>query len=59
MSSTLMCGLFCFAFTFDKLGIHWLWTDAKPVAAILAIATSILGAFWFKSSRKLKLKSQK
>ena len=57
MSSTLMCGFLCFAFTFDNVGIHWLWTDNKPVAVILAIATIILGAFWFKSSKRLKHES--
>lgn len=54
-----MCGLFCLAFTFDNLGIHWLWTEKKPVAIILVIATIILGVYWFKSSKKLKLESQK
>ena len=58
MSFTLMCGFCCLAFTFDNLGVHWLWTDNKPVAIIIAIATIILGVFWFKSSRKLKIKSQ-
>jgi len=54
-----MCGFFCIAFTFDNKGIYWLWTDNKPVAIILVIATIILGAFWLKSSKKLKLESQK
>ncbi len=59
MSATLMCGFFCLAFTFDKAGLHWLWTDTKPVAVVLAIATIIFGVFWFNASRKSKLESQK
>ena len=59
MSSTLMCGLLCFAFTFNDTGIKWLWTDNKPVAFILGVATVILGIFWFKQAKKLKIESQK
>ena len=59
MSFTLMCGFFCIAFTFDNEGIYWLWTDNKPVAIILVIATTILAVFWLKSSKKFKLDSQK
>ena len=59
MSSTLMCGFLCIAFTFDNKGIYWLWEYNKPVAIILAIATIILGAFWLKSSRKIGIERQK
>lgn len=59
MSLTLMCGLFCFAFTFDNNVIHWLWANNKPVEVILAIATFVLGTFWYKSYRKMKFESQK
>lgn len=59
MSSTLMCGFLCLAFTFDDNGIYWLWTDVKPVAIILGIGTIIFGVFWFKYARKLKTESQK
>ena len=59
MSFTLMCGVFCIAFTFDNKGIYWLWTANKPVAMILVIATIIFAVFWLKSSKKLKLESQK
>ena len=54
MSLTLMCGLFCLAFTFDNTQMHWLWADTQPVAVILAAATIILGIFWFKSFKQLK-----
>ncbi|MGV8964270.1 MAG: hypothetical protein ACOH2V_12950 [Candidatus Saccharimonadaceae bacterium] len=57
MSLTLMCGFFCLAFTFDNKGIYWFWADNKPVAIILVLATIILGAFWLKSSGKLKIGS--
>ena len=59
MSSTLMCGLLCFAFTFGDTGIKWLWTDNEPVAIILGIFTVILGIFWFKQAKKLKIESHK
>ena len=59
MSSTLICGLTCIAFTFDNEGIHWLWTDAKPVPIILAIATIIFGTFWMKYAAKLKKEGHK
>lgn len=51
MSATLICGLMCFAFTFDNEGIYWLWADDKPIALILAIATVILGLFWHKNAK--------
>ena len=59
MSAALMCGLLCLAFTFNNEEIQWLWTDAKPVAIMLGIATVILGVFWFKYSRKLKIETPK
>ncbi|GAB1445563.1 hypothetical protein MASR2M41_12710 [Flammeovirgaceae bacterium] len=59
MSATLMCGLLIFAFTFDNGGTKWLWSEAKPVAITLGIATVILGVFWFKSARKLRAETQK
>ena len=59
MGLTLMCGLFCFAFTFDNNGIQWLWTDMKPVAVILAIATVVFGIFWYKFSGKMKFENHK
>ena len=59
MSSTLMLGFLCIAFTFDKEGMHWLWKDSKTVAVILSIATVIFGILWFKSSQRLKLNSRK
>lgn len=52
MSFTLLCGFLSIAFTFDNKGIYWLWTDNKPVAIILVIATIILGTFWYLSSKK-------
>lgn len=54
-----MCGLLCFAFTFGDTGIRWLWIDNKPVAIILGIFTVILGIFWFKQNKKLKIENQK
>jgi len=59
MSFTLMFGLLCFAFTFSETGIKWLWTDNKLVAIILLIVTIILGIFWFKQVKQLKIESQK
>ena len=59
MSSTLMLGFLCIAFTFDKQGIHWLWKDSKIVAVILIIATIIFGVLWFKSTQKQKLERSK
>jgi len=59
MSSALMCGLLCFAFTFGDTGIKWLWTDNKPVAIILLIVNIILGIFLFKQEKQLKIESQK
>ena len=59
MSFTLMSGLLCFAFTFSNTGIKWLRTDYKPVAIILLLVTIILGIFWFKKEKRLKIKSQK
>lgn len=58
-SAALICGLCCFAFTFDNLEIRWLWADARPVAFILAITAIIFGVLWFKSSRNLKAEIQK
>ena len=58
MSLTLMCGLFCIAFTFDNNGVYWLWADNKPVVIILGIATIILGIGWLKLSKSLKVESQ-
>ncbi len=54
MSATLMCGLLCFAFTFNKAGIKWLWIGNIPVVVVLAIATLVLGVLWLKQARKLK-----
>ena len=59
MSFTLMCGFFCLAFTFDNNGAYWLWADNKPIAIILAIATIVLGIFWLRLSKNLKLERQK
>ena len=55
MSLTLMCGFFCLAFTFDNEGIHWLWEDSKPIAIILGISAIILGLFYLKASRQVKI----
>ena len=54
MSLTLMCGLFCIAFTFDKSGMYWFWSESKPVVFILAPATIIFGLLWFRAARILK-----
>ncbi|RAJ20594.1 hypothetical protein LX77_03119 [Gelidibacter algens] len=59
MSSTLMCGLLCFAFTFSNTEIKWLWTDNTPVAIVLGVVTIILEIFWFKEAKKLKIESLK
>jgi len=59
MSFTLMFGLLCFAFTFSETEIKWLWTDNKLVAIILLIVTIILGIFWFKQVKLLKIENQK
>ena len=59
MSLTLICGCCCLAFTFDNEGIYWLWSDAKPVAIILAIATIVFGALWMQYGAKLKNERQK
>ena len=59
MNLTLICGFTCLAFTFDNEGIYWLWSDAKPVAIILAIATIVFGALWIKYTTKLKNDRQK
>jgi len=59
MSSTIMCGLFCLAFTFDNEGIHWLWKDSEPIAIVLGIATIILLVFWFRNAKILRTESQK
>ncbi len=56
LSSLLLCGCFCLAFTFDAKGIYWLWADNKPVAITLAIATIILGVLWVKSAGILLFK---
>lgn len=59
MSLTLMCGLFCFAFTFDNNGMRWIWSDSEPAAYILCIATVICGLLWINSVREIKkLKSE-
>lgn len=50
MSTTLMAALCTIAFTFDDAGIHWIWTNNKPVAVVLAILTVVLGVLWIKSS---------
>jgi hypothetical protein len=55
MSLTLICGFFCFAFTFNNKEINWLWTENKPMGFILAILAIVFGSFWLKSSKKLKL----
>lgn len=56
LSSALMCGFFCLAFTFDAEGVYWLWSDTKPVAIILTIVTIILGVFLLKETNKLRQK---
>jgi len=53
MSTTIMCGLFAVAFTFNMNQITWLWTDSKPVGIILVILTVILGVQWFRQQRHL------
>jgi hypothetical protein len=58
MSLTLMCGLFCFAFTFNSKGIHWLWSEHKPGVFILAIITVIFGALWIRTASQLKKEKQ-
>ncbi|MEZ4774582.1 MAG: hypothetical protein R3D00_15460 [Bacteroidia bacterium] len=52
MSTTIMCGLLCFAFRFDSGGVYWLWADHKPVAIILAIAAFGLAIGWYKTSHQ-------
>ena len=56
LSSTLMCGFFCLAFTFDTEGVYWLWSDTKPVAIILTLVTLILGVFLLKETKKMRQK---
>ena len=58
MSATLMCGSLCLAFSFNNKRIYWLWADNKPVAIILAIAAIVLGIFWLKMSKKVKIESK-
>lgn len=54
MSLTMMCGLFCFAFTFDSQGIHWIWNDQKPAVVSLAVATLVFSVLWIRAARQLK-----
>lgn len=54
MSATLMCGLFTIAFKFDGNGVHWFWTDYKPVVFILAIAAITFGVLWIRAARRIK-----
>jgi len=58
MSTTIMCGLFAVAFTFDNSQINWLWTDIKPVGVILAILTIVLGIQWIRYQRLLNKEKQ-
>lgn len=59
LSSALMCGFLCLAFTFDTEGVYWLWTGNEPVAILLTIATSILGVLLLKETNKLRHENQK
>lgn len=52
MSTTIMCGLLCFAFRFDNDGVYWLWADHKPVAVILAMLALGLAFGWYNVSRQ-------
>lgn len=54
MSTALMCGCLTIAFSFDNNDIYWLWSDNKPVAVVLAIASLTLGVLWFKTSKRMK-----
>jgi hypothetical protein len=54
MSTTLMCGFFYVAFTFDSKGIHWLSSDSIPVAFILAMAALVLLILWYRASKRMK-----
>lgn len=53
MSTTIICGLFIAAFTFNGNDITWLWADNKPVAIILGTLTIVLGTQWIKYQRLL------
>ena len=59
MSTTLMCTFLIVAFSFDKTGVHWFWSDNIPVAIILGFFAIILGIFWFKAQKKVLAKMQK
>jgi len=59
LSSILLCGLLCLAFTFDSQVLYWLWSDIKPVAIILTLLTSVLGFYLLKETNKLRQNSQK
>jgi hypothetical protein len=54
MSTTIMCGLFVIAFTFNNNQITWLWNDNKSIAFILIIITIVLATQWIKYQRLLK-----
>lgn len=54
LSSALMCGFFCLAFTFDTEGAYWLWSDNEPVAIILTLVTLTLGVVLLKETNKLR-----
>ncbi len=54
MSTTLMCAFLVVAFSFDKAGVHWFWTDNIPVAIILGVFAIILGVFWYKAQKKVQ-----
>jgi len=56
MSATLMCGFCSIAFTFDNNGTHWLWTDARPAAVVLLIATLLSGLLWYTAAKNGKEK---
>lgn len=51
MSTTIMCGLFVVAFTFNNDKFTLLWTDNKPIAIILDIVTIVSGTQWLKHQR--------
>jgi hypothetical protein len=53
MSTTIMCGLFVFAFTFNNNQITWLWADNKPIAVVLGVIALVLGTQWVKHQRLL------
>ena len=58
MSTTIMCGLFAVAFTFNIDHVNWLWSDSKPVGIVLAILTVILGIQCVRQQRFLNKAKQ-